>query len=95
MNNGPIPDGFVVDHIDRNPSNNKLDNLRLVSSSVNNINKCSKGVSYDKARDKWKAQLVFEGKQVLNKRFDSYEEATEAYAKAKLNLFSDINIKLF
>jgi hypothetical protein len=95
MNNGPIPDGLVVDHIDRNPSNNKLGNLRLVSSSVNNINKLSKGVSYDKARDKWKAQLTFKGKQVLNKRFNSYEEAVNAYAMAKLNLFSDVNIQLF
>jgi len=95
MNNGPISDGLVVDHIDRNPSNNKLGNLRLVSSSVNNINKLSKGVSYDKARNKWKAQLTFEGKQVLNKRFNSYEEAVNAYATAKLNLFSDVNIQLF
>lgn len=33
-----IPEHFVVDHIDRNPLNNSLDNLRIVSVSANNRN---------------------------------------------------------
>lgn len=33
------PTSIQVDHIDRNPLNNKLDNLRLVSSRINNLNK--------------------------------------------------------
>lgn len=36
--NGPIPDGMEIDHIDRNPSNNALDNLRVVSRSQNRAN---------------------------------------------------------
>ena len=36
---GPIPDGMEIDHIDRNPSNNRLSNLRLVTHSENNQNK--------------------------------------------------------
>ena len=87
MNNGPIPDGLDVDHIDRNTSNNKLNNLRLASRSLNLINKNSKGVTYDKSRNKWKAQLTFRGKQVLNKRFDSYEEALSVYEITKEHLF--------
>ncbi len=35
LNNGPIPKGLVIDHIDRNPSNNSLSNLRVVKQSVN------------------------------------------------------------
>jgi hypothetical protein len=35
----PGEDGFVVDHIDRNPHNNSLDNIRLVTPSENNRNR--------------------------------------------------------
>lgn len=32
---GPVPDGMVIDHIDRNRSNNSVDNLRAVSPLAN------------------------------------------------------------
>lgn len=32
---------LVIDHIDRNPSNNFIDNLRLVTQGENNKNKGS------------------------------------------------------
>jgi len=86
MHNGPIPDGLDIDHIDRDTTNNKLENLRLATRSINNLNKNSKGVTYDKTRKKWKAQLTINGKQVLNKRFDSYEEALSVYQEVKLKI---------
>lgn len=36
---GPIPDGFVVDHIDGDPKNNTIKNLRVVSCAHNNRNR--------------------------------------------------------
>lgn len=37
--NGPIQDGLSVDHIDGNPANNRIENLRLVSFTQNQRNK--------------------------------------------------------
>lgn len=41
---GPRPKGYVIDHIDKNRANNRLDNLRYVSYSENgkNSKKCKK-----------------------------------------------------
>lgn len=39
ITNGDIPEHFVIDHIDGNPLNNKLENLRLVSQKTNARNK--------------------------------------------------------
>ena len=46
--NGPIPNGYEVDHCDHDRTNNRLTNLRYVTHSENQRNKsCHKGVSYD------------------------------------------------
>lgn len=37
--NGEIPDNFVIDHLDGDGLNNKLDNIRLVSKAKNAVNK--------------------------------------------------------
>ncbi|QLP02863.1 HNH endonuclease [Enterobacter hormaechei] len=38
MHNGPIPDGLVIDHINRNRSDNRLENLRVVTRRDNFLN---------------------------------------------------------
>ena len=44
MNEGGIPKGLVVDHINRDKSDNSLDNLRLVSHQFNLLNNSGSGV---------------------------------------------------
>jgi len=38
MHNGPIPEGFVVDHLDGNYLNNSVGNLRAVPNAINTRN---------------------------------------------------------
>lgn len=89
---GVMPTKFI-DHIDGNPSNNKFDNLREVSQSLNiqnrrkasKANKSSKllGVSYH-SRDKlWRARIMINGKDMCIGYFKDKFEAHNAYLEAK------------
>lgn len=42
MHHGPVPDGMLVDHADRNLDNCKIGNLRLVTPSQSSANRSSK-----------------------------------------------------
>ena len=50
---GKIPEGFVVDHKNRNPLDNDISNLRLATQSLNSINitKMGKGKEFDFKED--------------------------------------------
>ena len=67
--NGPIPDGSVLDHIDRNRLNNKISNLRLATSRQNAQNRIKKskvgliGVHYSKLHNNYEARVTVDGKK--------------------------------
>jgi len=89
----------VVDHINRNPLDNRIENLRICPQSKNLINKgiqsnnTSKitGVWFDKSRNKWASELQFNKKKIFFKRFDSKEEAIIARKNAELEYFGEYN----
>ena len=66
---GPRPKGCVIDHIDNNRSNNRVDNLRYVSYSENGKN----------SRKFKKAPIVVsvEGLDELIQEFESCDEARD------------------
>ena len=75
-------DYLFVDHIDRNPLNNNLNNLRWVSRSINNRNRkgygeCMKGVS--KNANKFRAQINIDGKKTHLGYFDTELEAHNCF----------------
>ena len=94
---GHIPDGthkIVVDHIDNNRLNNHLSNLQLISqrenASKDKKNGTSKytGVCWDKAKNKWLANITINGIPKHLGYFFSEEEAHEAYQNA-LKIYHD------
>jgi hypothetical protein len=86
MHYGDIPENLVVDHIDRDKSNNFIENLRLLTKSQNNRNRDCKGVSFDKARNKWRAQISINNTTIMLGRYDIESQALAAYKAAKETL---------
>ena len=81
--NGPIPEGLDIDHVDRDRSNNLIENLRVATRSQNLHNNSGKGYSWNKAREKFVAYINHMGKTINLGGFDNEEGARSAYLKAK------------
>lgn len=86
---GAWPSGSI-DHIDGDPSNNRLCNLRDVTNSINSQNKrlpCQNnpylGVSLCATTGRWKARIKIDRREMWIGRFDTPEAAHAAYVAAK------------
>ena len=94
---GPIPPEMIIDHIDGNPFNNKLSNLRLATVSQNAMNRGPqknntsgyKGVFFFKRDKSWQAQITISGKRKHLGYFDTPELAYSAYLSAEKVLYGD------
>ncbi len=81
-----------VDHIDNNPQNNSIANLRWVTSKENNQNRSisnrntsgTKGIYYNKQAKKWIAYIRIDGILIHLGCFDIIEDAIQA-RKKKVN----------
>lgn len=90
---GEMPDG-LIDHIDGNPLNNRISNLRVVDATENAWNKGPnpqaksgfKGVSWHKAAKKWQAQLSSGKTNYHLGYFDDPVEAARVYEVLALEL---------
>lgn len=84
--NGVIPDKLYIDHISRDTLDNRLANLRLVTTSQNMVNRDAsatnkfneRGIHLDRQRGKYCVELWRNKKRVLRKYFDTLELAVEA-----------------
>jgi len=91
MHHGYLPK--VIDHVDRNRTNNCIENLREATVAQNLWNAKKpitnttgvKGVWYDKARNKWYAEFKTNAKKNYVGRFDTLEEATTKLHEAREN----------
>jgi hypothetical protein len=76
----------VVNHIDNNKSNNRVDNLELVSQRHNSsCHKKDVGITWDKARNKWLSSIHI-NKRVGLGRYTDKQEALDIYQKALANM---------
>lgn len=98
--NGYIPN--ELDHINRNPSNNFIDNLREVTHQQNHMNRKKdkhingkptsskyKGVSWHKQTKKWRAYIMIDYKLKHLGCFISEIEAAEAYNISAIKHFGN------
>ena len=88
--NGTFPIG-AIDHIDRNKTNNKIENLREVTVSENQQNQFLPKVNNRSGfigvrpgyKGKFLAEITLDGKKIHLGCFDSAIEASKEYMKAK------------
>ena len=91
------PEDKVVDHRYRKTNDNRKSQLREVTPSQNCMNRMVDkrnksgvvGVNWDKARNKWRAIIGVNGKNIHLGSFTTKEEAIEARLKAELELFGE------
>jgi len=72
-----------IDHIDRNPLNNNIENLRVVTQQQNMWNIDAKGYCFHKANRKYMAQIRVDGKVKHLGYFMTERAAAAAYLQSK------------
>ena len=77
------PEGFTVDHIDRNRTNNRFNNLRLATprQQVQNQERFTAGAKLNK-NGSYQARITIQGKTRHLGMFPSKAEAQQAYSDA-------------
>lgn len=72
---GEIPEGYQVDHIDRNRLNNSRWNLRLATRRGQSLNQTLQSRGYEKHGSKWRVYTQESGKKSIVASVSSEEEA--------------------
>lgn len=94
---GGVPDGYVIDHINNNKRDNRLENLRLATRSENECNKRVRKSSRSGIKNVvWNGQLgawsISISKKGKRKRIGSYsrpEDALEDVLKLRKEMHGD------
>ena len=89
---GEIPPELQIDHINRVKTDNRIENLRLVTRSQNQLNKTSnnpygRGVTYEpsnKGLQKWRARIKLNSRLQHIGYYDTVEEAQVAFKEVEL-----------
>ncbi len=98
-NHGCLDSNQEIDHIDGNPGNNRMANLRIATSSQQKMNRgvqtnnrsALKGAYYHACHKgkKWRSQIKVEGRYVFLGYFHTAEEAHAAYGAAAAHYYGE------
>jgi hypothetical protein len=92
MFNGPIPENLLVDHIDGDVYNNRIENLRLATRTQNNANSRARDINatgykgITKVGSRYRARITHNGSTASLGVFDTAELAKDAYDQAALEI---------
>lgn len=86
-----------IDHINKNPLDNRIENLRECTQSQNNWNQGvkvtnksgHKGISWYTRDKRWVAKLNIHGKQVVVGHFKNKEDAVKAMEKTRMEIHKE------
>lgn len=85
----------VIDHINHNRLDNRIENLRIVSSSENNHNRkkrentSSKYIGISLEKNRWRAKIIFQKQKIEIGSFETEKEAALAYNRKAIELYGD------
>lgn len=83
------PDNLpLVDHIDRNRTNNNVQNLRWVSGTKNTLNQSCKGYYWRPDRNRFEVSIRKNGKRIWLGHFKTEDEAKEQAKKFRENILN-------
>jgi hypothetical protein len=94
---------MVIDHINGNRSDNRIENLRVVTGMQNANNqqtrlagarKAMLGASFHKPSGKWISRVKINGKDKYLGLFDTPDEANQAYLAAKREIAKDLRLRV-
>lgn len=91
-----VPSGVLVDHRDRDPLNNRRENIRLSDATGNMANSVSrgktsrfKGVYFKRNSGKWAASVQCHGEVMWLGYFETEEDAARAYNEKAVEVFGE------
>lgn len=88
---------IVIDHINRNPLDNRKSNLRKCNTVLNTYNKDYnsnstskvKGVSWNKAMQKWRGQVQVNGVRIYTHPYKSFEECCKVTEGLRKQMYEE------
>lgn len=91
IHNGDIPEGLEIDHVNHDRTDNRINNLRLVTPSENQRNQSIRiksrsgvtGVGWKEANNKWQARIKVGGKDKYLGLLDDLELAELVMIEAR------------
>jgi len=97
MLNGDIPENMEIDHINNDPSDNRIENLRLATRTQNCFNMRKrvdntsgvKGVMWNKNNNNWRARIYVNKTKIEIGSFDTIDEARIAINSARQRLHGE------